>query len=621
MPTDFNKKVYSYLRWSTPEQELGSSKQRQLDYAKSYAKEHGYQYVDTYIDSGVSAFKGKNRESGSKLKSFFDYVNDEGIAENSILIIESLDRLSRENPLDALPKFNEILETGVTIITAADSKEYTKKGLRSDPMSLLWSLMVMIRANEESVRKSDRTSKAFMLTLQNHNKGIIKSGQEPAWVERTLDETNTPTGYKVKENHDTIIQRIFEMYINGMGVVSICNHLNKEDTPRFTAKAKSWHSSYVERLLKSRAVIGEASFKSMHQEEPFIFTDYYPVIIEKNNFELAQRIRKQRHVSKAVSDTCPSFITGIGITFCGYCGASMVTHQAGSAKECRDEHGNLKDWARRMRCRGHSSKAEIKCLGGNSKVSLLENAILDFCSDEVHFASAIQCHENKNKLAIIERRIDTVTQQIKKLTQKSQTQADLIEEGESKEERAEFRKRFQETTASIKAARSELSELESDREQYRLVDTGKIQQGIIDLKDQIQGNNGKAARLKLRQIMLEFVKRIDVYRYGIMAHETNQNLLREMLKNSGFTIQEVEEFISQNEFDKKSTTIVHYHVKFNSGTDRVIRVHTDTGEWSTLDEKELSLGTTENKRTFDVDGLSPQELAAAYKEKHMSKSS
>ena len=58
--------AYSYVRFSTPEQAKGRSYERQIEAAAAYAKEHGLTLADyTFEDLGVSAFRGKNAQTGA----------------------------------------------------------------------------------------------------------------------------------------------------------------------------------------------------------------------------------------------------------------------------------------------------------------------------------------------------------------------------------------------------------------------------------------------------------------------------------------------------------------------------------------------------------------------------
>src|SRR5437879_2330587 len=59
-------KAYSYLRFSTPDQLKGDSQRRQLEAARSYAREQGLELDEelTFHDLGVTAFRGKNANVG-----------------------------------------------------------------------------------------------------------------------------------------------------------------------------------------------------------------------------------------------------------------------------------------------------------------------------------------------------------------------------------------------------------------------------------------------------------------------------------------------------------------------------------------------------------------------------
>ena len=100
-------------------------------------------------DLGLSAYDGTNVEKGA-LGAFLQAIKDGAIPRDSYLLIESLDRLSREDPQDAQELFRKIIKAGITIVTLADKMEYSSKTLRKDPFKLLMSILIMIRAHEES---------------------------------------------------------------------------------------------------------------------------------------------------------------------------------------------------------------------------------------------------------------------------------------------------------------------------------------------------------------------------------------------------------------------------------------------------------------------------------------
>src|SRR5262245_10294917 len=106
--------AYSYIRFSTPEQARGDSSRRQLDASSRYCEQHGLHLDDslTLRDLGISAFKGRNVTHGT-LGEFLKAVETGRVKPSAVLIVESLDRLSRAEVLAALTLFTRIIEAGV----------------------------------------------------------------------------------------------------------------------------------------------------------------------------------------------------------------------------------------------------------------------------------------------------------------------------------------------------------------------------------------------------------------------------------------------------------------------------------------------------------------------------
>src|SRR5262245_57368805 len=90
-------KAYSYVRFSTPEQMRGDSFRRQTELARDYALKHKLELDDklTFHDVGVSAYRGKNSETG-RLADFQEAVRKGLVPRGAYLLVESLDRISRQ---------------------------------------------------------------------------------------------------------------------------------------------------------------------------------------------------------------------------------------------------------------------------------------------------------------------------------------------------------------------------------------------------------------------------------------------------------------------------------------------------------------------------------------------
>jgi DNA invertase Pin-like site-specific DNA recombinase len=152
-------KAYSYLRFSTPDQMEGDSFRRQWKLAKSYAERNGLDldHELKFHDFGVPGFRGANVERG-KLKAFRRAVEDEVVPPGSYLLVEDFDRLSRMDPWDAFPIFQEIINNDITIVTLKDGKEWSKAELRGNTFRLMEPLFAMWNSHNESAKKSMRLS-------------------------------------------------------------------------------------------------------------------------------------------------------------------------------------------------------------------------------------------------------------------------------------------------------------------------------------------------------------------------------------------------------------------------------------------------------------------------------
>lgn len=173
-------KVYSYLRFSDAKQAAGASSERQQAYAKEWARKNGLTLDESLSmrDEGLSAYHQKHIKRGA-LGAFLQAVEEGKVPTGSVLVVEGLDRLSRAEPIVAQGQLAQIINAGITVVTASDSKAYSQESLKANPMDLVYSLLVMIRAHEESDTKSKRVRDAT-------------SGAARYWVSRRITRSTSP---------------------------------------------------------------------------------------------------------------------------------------------------------------------------------------------------------------------------------------------------------------------------------------------------------------------------------------------------------------------------------------------------------------------------------------------
>jgi len=99
-----------------------------------------------------------------------------------VLVVEGLDRLSRAEPIQAQAQLAQIVNAGITVVTASDGKAYSREHLKANPMDLVYSPLVMIRAHEESDTKSKRVTASIRRQCQawmaGTYRGLIRNGKD-----------------------------------------------------------------------------------------------------------------------------------------------------------------------------------------------------------------------------------------------------------------------------------------------------------------------------------------------------------------------------------------------------------------------------------------------------------
>ena len=176
-------KVYSYVRFSSKAQEFGNSQRRQFTRAQEYCRKNGLTLeTTTFEDLGVSAWRGRNVDKG-QLGVFLKAVDSGLIASDSTLLVEHLDRVTREKPTQAHELFIGIVNRGLTLITLNDGQIYNEATINGDLSKLFIAVIKLAGANEENEKRSMRIREAFACHAEQ---GIVR-GRCPAWLKRAPD--------------------------------------------------------------------------------------------------------------------------------------------------------------------------------------------------------------------------------------------------------------------------------------------------------------------------------------------------------------------------------------------------------------------------------------------------
>jgi DNA invertase Pin-like site-specific DNA recombinase len=309
--------AYSYIRFSTPEQAAGDSLRRQTEEAEDYCRRHGLTLDEslTLRDLGVSAFRGKNALVGN-LRTFLDAVARGTVPPGSVLIVESVDRISRQGIDEGYDILKGILKKGVSIVTLSPEREFGPEAVKSLTKGALELQIILERAAEESERKSDRNGKAWAQKVK-----VARAGGEiltqalPAWVEATGGKwVEDRHGKKVLRGarltlipeRAEVVRRIFWLAANGYGMASIVQKLTADGVEAW-GRSKVWVRAYVAKILKDRRAIGEHQPKGKGRKpNGDVIPNYFPAVVTEEEFYAAragclERLRKPGRIGDHVN--------------------------------------------------------------------------------------------------------------------------------------------------------------------------------------------------------------------------------------------------------------------------------------------------------------------------------
>ncbi|KXZ35069.1 hypothetical protein A0H77_19425 [Vibrio alginolyticus] len=321
------KLAYSYIRYSSMRQEFGDSFRRQTQQTKEFCEKNGYKLASSFEDLGVSGFK----DDQEALNAFIKDCESGKIKKGSLLIVESLDRLSRKQTKKALRQFLHILEY-VDIYTHHENKYYRCETEDSEAqmIDIMMSIMIISRAHNESLTKQKRLKEAWENTRKAAFTGKKKAKtSQPHWLTLSDDATH----FIVKEDRLKIIFEMFSLCASGLGSTQIVKFLNNhiEDYPSPSPKTKLWVRSTVKRILGDKRLLGEHQFfkadptdKKKKIPAGDLIPDYFPKVIDEELFYEAQSALRSRKIKAGRVSTTHFPNVFRHILKCGSCGASMA---------------------------------------------------------------------------------------------------------------------------------------------------------------------------------------------------------------------------------------------------------------------------------------------------------
>jgi len=412
-------RAFSYVRMSTRKQLRGDSLRRQLERSRAFADEHGLILDDSLRDIGVSAWKGKNFRSGA-LGKFLAMVENGEIPKGSYLLIESLDRLSREAVPDALTLFMALINAGIVIVTLGlgDRQIYSRDSLKGDWTKLIIGLAVMSRGHEESQTKSERIRAANRRKRQKAREGTGQiTSLTPTWIDA---RRGSGSHYRfVLNDHAVTVRQIYEMAARGLGATAIARKLNAEGVPAFKSR-DGWYQSIIKSLLSRHDVIGTfqphriEDGRRVADGDPI--EDYFPAAIDKGLF---LRVQSMRALVGRPGRRGKSFANLFsGVSHCAHCLGPMTMKLSRVREGVTGRYLVCSNYVR-----GH------RCTEGRRhfRYEPFEAAVLDHVR-ELSFADTLQSATQERAVKGVDEAIAELTIRCEELFRKERRLAQAVED-------------------------------------------------------------------------------------------------------------------------------------------------------------------------------------------------
>lgn len=501
-------KAYSYIRISSKRQVDGYGIARQTEKAQKYATENGLE-LDTELQDVGSGYHGKHVKFGA-LGGFLRLVEQGKVPVGSTLIVESLDRLSREDVLIAQAQFIDVLLAGITIVTLIDKQVYHRD---RDFTQLIMSLSIMKRANDESVTKQERSKdnvrRNKMEALAGHKRFNISCVR---WIDQIRISRHE---YDFSLNkHAITVRRMYEMYDGGLGVHTIARTFNQEAIPVFkdgSSKSKVWKDAAIRRILRDETANGtyhvweNVDGKRVSLGEPI--RCYYPAAVDEELFWRVQR----RHDQIAIPGRTGRKFSNLfaNTTKCSKCGRPVRLVQSGGAKS--GEGRSLL-----FMCKGRFETGLDNCVTKPKSFpyNALEQSILDHIDEfslDLEFAGGRNVPSEAIRGVIAE-----IEQSIADIEKRRFALVDTIEFTEEREERLEL-------LARATAMRLELEKLKAKvgehRQQLRQIEEDSVE--VTTIAQMIKSERAtwssgsddevRESRAKVSLALRKFISRITIF--------------------------------------------------------------------------------------------------------------
>lgn len=277
--SDALEKVAAYCRVSTDSSDQLNSYRTQIGYYTNFIAQHpGWELVDIYADEGITGTSLEKRDEFKRM------LQDCRAGKIQRVLVKSVSRFAR-NTLELIETTRGLKDLGVVVV-------FEEQGIDTAQMLGEMQLTLLAMAAQE---ESTSISKNMRWSIQKRMDAGTYLGNTAPYGYRLEDGQ-----LKIEETEATVVRRIFEMRLSGMGQVAITQELNrKRIQPR---DGKPWTVYRVRYILSNERYIGDSLFQKKYIADPlshksvrnhgerdqYYIHDTHEAIISRENFQKVQ---------------------------------------------------------------------------------------------------------------------------------------------------------------------------------------------------------------------------------------------------------------------------------------------------------------------------------------------
>jgi DNA invertase Pin-like site-specific DNA recombinase len=288
------KTAYSLIRFSTDRQEWGDSLRRQISRCQDECRRRGWKFDQKLCitDLGVSAFGGNNFDRRYALGKFIEASKKGLLLPNPVLLIENLDRFSRDTLDNADTEFWGLIKRGVDVLVLSMGGEPLTRGDENKVEKRAIVMFEFDRAHRESERKSDLITSVMAQKIADASNGLhVAIGNwAPKWV--SFKGSKGQPGEYVPNKKWATVEWIVNSYLDGMSTNAIAKELKRRGEPLMAKHGKKWTQGNVRHILGSEALIGQVTIKGQ------TFKNYFPAVLRPERWSRLEAKLKQNKIRR-----------------------------------------------------------------------------------------------------------------------------------------------------------------------------------------------------------------------------------------------------------------------------------------------------------------------------------